>query len=449
VALIFSLSLINQAQNYLSRATGAQAKIKVDTAVNLGPIDPHWQALAQGGEENKDMLADIIPQVSRLKPRYIRLDHIFDAYDLVARENGRLVFNWSKLDSAVDSILKTGALPFLSLSYMPPAIAQGNQVTNPPVDWADWQAIVKATIEHFSGRDNRNLNNVYYEVWNEPDLFGNWRLGGQKDYRNLYRHAVYGAQQAQNVNSFKIGGPATTAPYENWLNDFLEFTSREKLRLDFYSWHRYCLGPAVFIDDVDRNDNWLIGHGGHYLLPKIVSEWGSISENSPYHDSFYDAAHLVATIRQLIQRVDFAFIFEIKDGPSPESQPYWGRWGLLTHQGQEKPKYQAINLVNQVSGNRLKLTGEGDWVTGFAATDNRAIRLVLTNLDINQHHSEEVPVTFVNLKGKFYQWEEIPLRGKGQVKTLPTGLGLISQKVILAPNQVMLIKLTEADQTLP
>ena len=97
---------------------------------------------------------------------------------------------------------------------MPPAIAQDGQLLNPPQFWADWTALVQRTIQHYSGQSEYNLTDVAYEIWNEPDLFGNWKIGGDKDYQLLYQYAVVGANQTQKTNPFKIGGPATTAPYQ-------------------------------------------------------------------------------------------------------------------------------------------------------------------------------------------------------------------------------------------
>ncbi|GAF80588.1 unnamed protein product, partial [marine sediment metagenome] len=369
IVLFLNLDLIKKAQQYLSEASGKPANIIIDTSVNLGPLPHPWQALAQGGEEKTRMLEPVIPQIRQLEPKYIRIDHIYDFYEVVKRENGKLKFNWERLDKIVDNILKTGATPFLSLSYMPPVIAKDGNITEPPTNWNDWAIVVRKTIEHFSGRNQRNLFNVHYEVWNEPDLFGNWKIGRDPDYCFLYHYAVLGAQQAKNVNPFKIGGPATTALYKTWVDGFLNYVAKNNLRLDFYSWHRYSLNPKDFLDDVNRIDSWLSHHGGYYLLPKFLTEWGSSSENSPYHDGRFDAAHLVSVSRQLLQRIDLAFVFEIKDGPSPEGKEYWGRWGLLTHNGEKKPKYYALELLNKIKGNWIRLTGEGTWVTGFAAKD--------------------------------------------------------------------------------
>jgi beta-xylosidase len=445
ISLTLSLNLIQKVQIYLGRAFGKPANIIVDVSVNQGPIMPIWQALAQGGEE-QNPFDQIIQETRTLQPKYIRIDHLYDTYVNIKKENNQITFDWTQLDQIVNQILQTGAIPFFSLSYMPPAIAQDGEITNPPANWHDWLVVVRETIEHYSGRQQRNLQNVIYEVWNEPDLFGNWKVGRGKNYCLLYHHAAIGASEAQNTNSFKIGGPSTTAPYQAWVDEFLDYVVKNNLRLDFYSWHRYSLDPQDFLEGVDNIDSWLFKNAG-YSLEKYITEWGSYSENSPLHDGFFDAAHLVATTRQLIQRVDLAFSFEIKDGPDPAGKQYWGRWGLLTHETAgpitKKPRYYALNLLNRMVGRRLRLEGEGTWVTGFAAREGNRIKIILANLDRQGSNSEKVPVTFENLEDGQYQYQTTFLAGPGQ-KSVETAVnGTLSKEVILSANNVVVIELAK------
>jgi beta-xylosidase len=427
-------------QQYLGRAGGIPANIIVETKTNLGTLPQPWQALAQGGEEKEQMLSNVIPLLKPLSPRYIRIDHIYDFYDVVGGEkNGKMTFNFSKLDQVVNDILATGAKPMLSLSYMPPVISSGD-VTDPPANWFDWQEVVRATIEYYSGRTGKNLTDVYYEVWNEPDLFGKWKIA---DYRLLYLYAAQGASQAKNVNSFKIGGPGTTAFYKNWLEDFVKYVYQNDLRLDFFSWHKYSTDPGEFLADINFIDSLLAQHGGSYLLPKFITEWGSTPENSPFHDTNFDAAHTVAVIRQILDRVDLTFTFEIKDGPPPPGKNFWGRWGVLTHETaglSKKPKYFALQLLDKMRGERLKITGEGTWVTGFAGKDNQTVKLILVNYDKDGRNSENVPITFTGLEPGTYTLGQTFLGGK----TLTTSENVVisdwSKTIYMPPNTVLLLE---------
>ncbi|MDP3955401.1 MAG: hypothetical protein Q8Q15_03510 [bacterium] len=279
----------------------------------------------------------------------------------------------------MNDILSSGSLPLLSLSYMPNALSRDGQVTSPPSNWNDWSALVQATIKPYSGQKGKNLSNVYYEVWNEPDLFGKWQIGRDPDYLLLYRFAAEGAGKAKNVNPFYFGGPATTYFNSQWAKALLD----SKMRLDFLSWHTYTVNPEQFEKDTSTLNNLLF----------------------PYPEA--------SSVKKLI--TDLVFSFEIKDGPDPLDRKYWGRWGLLTHESQgveKKPRYKVITLLNQLQGERLEMSGEGTWVTGFAAREGEKISLILSNFDSRGKHEETVPVSFSGLNAPRYVYQEIPLQGK-------------------------------------
>jgi len=445
ILLPFSVNLVKKVQYFLGQALGEKANIIVNVSVDQGPLNPIWQALAQGGEE-KSPFESVIPEISALRPKYIRLDHIYDFYEVVKKQDGQLIFNWNELDKIVDQILRTGATPFFSLSYMPPAMAKNGDITSKPNDWNEWSTVVRETIQHYSGKNGRNLKNVAYEVWNEPDLFGQWKMGGEKDYRLLYQYAVLGANQVKNTNPFKIGGPGITAPYKAWVDGFLDYVSKNKLRVDFYSWHRYATAPEKFLNDINKVDSWLFQNAG-FTLEKYLTEWGSVSENSPYHDGNFDAAHLVASVRQLVGRVDLAFIFEIKDGLSPEGKKYWGRWGLLTHEKagivEKKPKYWALSLLNRMTGTRIELEGEGDWVSGFAVKDGSKTKIILVNLDERGQNFENVPLTIKNLENGGYVYQETFLTGPGKKNNEDITDNTLKKEIPLSANNIVVIELAK------
>jgi hypothetical protein len=147
-----------------------EADIVVATDVSIGEMFPVWQAFAQGGEEAGGMLEGTEALMSETRPQYIRMDHIFDDdyYGVVSRDGGNLRADWSKLDTTVENIMEMGAKPFFALGYMPSEIAPSK--IDQPNNWAEWQWLVEETIRHYSGINGKNIDGVYYEVWNEPDL---------------------------------------------------------------------------------------------------------------------------------------------------------------------------------------------------------------------------------------------------------------------------------------
>jgi hypothetical protein len=404
LVIIVVVVAVPSALRLVSKASGVHANLVFNLEGVLGRMPTPWRNLAQGGEEPGDMIAGVIPEVKALKPEYIRIDHIYDAYSVVSRNGGELVYDWSRLDSAVNSILATGAKPFLSMSYMPSVIAKGDMVSAAK-DWNDWEQVVGATIRHYSGIDQKNIDGVIYEVWNEPDLFGKYKTYGENNYLDMYAASARAAANVRGTNLFEIGGPATTGLYQNWLETLIKYVDKNNLRMDFISWHKYTTDLELFEKDVLAARSWAENIPALTNLKYYVTEWGFNSENDKGYDERSGAIHFLAASRTMVGAVDRAFVFEIKDGPGTEK--YWGRWGLLTNEKfgtpEEKPRYKAVEFINTLFPYRMSVSGEGSWVKSLATTDdNGDIRIMVANYDPKATHVEAVPMTFENLpKGEF------------------------------------------------
>ncbi len=448
--LVFSLAplvaFVQKSQQILSKATIKPADIVVKTDQITGVLPDFWQALAQGGEEADPFtLSPVLEKTAQLSPKYIRIDHIYDFYQVVERgEDGSLSFSFAKLDILVNDILKTGAKPFFSLSYMPPVLAKDGQVTGFPLDLREWQLLVKETIEHYSGRDNFNLTDVYYEVWNEPDLFGRFTItAGEKDYLSLYVFAALGAKEAQNVNRFYFGGPATTGPLLSWFKKLIEYSDINGLPLDFISWHYYGADLNKLKKEIQMVNNVLDDYPGRQIQ-KVISEWGIDSELNSAYDQMMAAAYTLAGIRETVGELDLLFIFEIKDGLSPKNEAFWGRWGLFTHENfgtLEKPRFTALKMLASLPKNQLQLTGEGSFVGGWASRQSDLIKVLLYNWDWENRHYEKVPLTLTNLANGIYHISQKSLKFQNElIEEKKVSDGSLSLELIFAPNDVWLIE---------
>jgi len=445
LALLFFLPLfvVGVYQMYtVLRAYGTPANIVVDTKVVLEPVKTDFlRAYAQGGEEATDMIGPIIPEVRSLLPKLIRIDHIYDYYNVVSKNGNTLQYNWEKLDTYVNSILETGAKPVLALSYMPAAIAKDGVIINPPNDWQEWSQVVQATVEHYSGKDNKNIADMYYEVWNEPDLaqFGSWKLAGEKNYLTLYRYASLGANNARNTQKFSLGGPATTGLYKNWI---LALVS-SNVRLDFFSWHTYLTDPKRFDTDQRNLISWLLPYPSYTLRPKFVTEFGFTGAKDSRYNTMYAAAHTAAVARQVISGgPTYLFTFQLKDGPNQKDGE---GWGLLSHESQgkkAKPRFSVGPFLQPMAGNRLYLTGEGTWVTGFATIKDNTIRLMLVNFNDRSQKSETVPITFTNLNPGKYTVRERFLLGRDVSLSQTIESSTLTKDLFMPANSVAILELT-------
>ena len=438
--LFIGLGFKDKVANLFSEATGTKAEIRVDAGNTLGTLPQPWRNLAQGGEE-PGAITQVTAKIKPLQVDYIRLDHIYDFYDTVKKENGQVQFNWTGLDAEVNAILAAGAKPLLALSYMPNSF--GTDITAAPDNWNDWFTLVKATIEHYSG--SKKIADIYYEVWNEPDLFGSWKASGNKNYLQLYRVSAQAAAAATNVQAFKLGGPATTGAYPNWIEALLNLVDAENLRLDFISWHRYSWDNDALSSDVALINRLLEQHPRLALKEKLVTEWGPDPQNNPAYDNNLGASHMLATIRNMLGQVHKAFNFEVMDGKDPQGQTFWGRYGLLSHHStglQTKPRYDLLLWLNQLGGQRLAVDGEGSWVKAIAVTSGNTIQVYLVNYDSRASHQETVPVIITNLAPGNYQVKYEWFKGKTQTKDIVITAGTFSDQVILLPNEIVRLSLT-------
>jgi xylan 1,4-beta-xylosidase len=434
---------LDAVREYFSRASGEPANLVVDTQAVLGPMKRPWRNLAQGGEGFDWRLQPLVPQVKALKPEYIRIDHIYDFYDIVQGSPGNLTFNFSKLDVILDDITAAGAKPYIALSYMPPAIAEGDIVSKPK-NWADWQLTVQKTVEHVSGK--RGLRDVYYEVWNEPDLFGGWKYYGDKNYITLYNSAVAGANNARGVQPFKIGGPGITALYKNWFEAMAKNATEHNVRYDFFSWHRYNIKLDQYRDDMTEVRTWLAKYP--QLEPTLelhITEWGHDSNVHPGYDGSLGAAHTVAGSIEMVNVVERAFVFEIQDGKNGEGKEYWGRWGLFTHQdfgGKPKPRYHGLRMLDKIGDQRLQLLGKGSWVKALAARDAEGnTEVVIANYDQSGRNTETVPLTFENIQPGEYTIKTEYLGGRQNTVKVATDAAVLRTFVPMSPNSVSFVEL--------
>lgn len=443
LVIILVVVVIPTAVQYVGKASGAKANLVFNYEGILGKMPTPWRNLAQGGEEAKDMLASVIPETKALKPEYIRLDHIYDAFKVVSKNGEQLTYDWSGLDGAVSSILATGAKPFLSLSYMPPVISTGD-IVSPAKDWKEWGQVVEATIEHYSGRNQKNISNVIYEVWNEPDLFGGYKTYGDKNYLDMYAASAKAAMRSQNVNAFEIGGPATTGLYQNWLQTLIKYVDANNLRMDFISWHRYAYDLAQFETDAKQARAWAEYIPTLVNLKFYVTEWGHNSEVDKGYDGKFSAIQTIAGARVMMGAVNRAFIFEIKDGPGNDK--YWGRWGMLTHEKfgapEKKPRYYAVQFLNDLGPFRTSVEGEGTWIKSIASTDESGnMKVLVVNYDTKGTHTESVPMEFDNLPKMNFKITRKDFLGATRVQKVATTSANWKTNELFGPNSAAMFTL--------
>lgn len=443
IFIFFFLSMTVFASVYLTKKTQILQKFAkggpVSTTFSIFPsksLNRIWPNFAQGGESQEPMLKPAEEQIKLLQPSYIRLDHIFDFPDL---------------DKRVEEIIALGARPFLSLSYFPPSVS--TDLTVFPPSLAEWQKLVQATIQKYSGKDSSNLLDVYYEVWNEPDLFGKMP---PEQYFSLYQASVAAAAACQNCNYFKIGGPAITTLKKDWMEKFLSLAGQNNLRMDFVSWHSYQLNPNKTLWEAQTLKG--LRSFQRYFSDRelVISEWGSVPEVSPLHDSYFDASHTVWAIDKLTNSVDKIFTFELVDGPNPEGKKFWGRWGLLTNQSfglTPKPRYFPYLFLGKLLNLETEPQEISPNLTAIGSTDGKENYTILLARSEGKSGIVPAELTLSDVLPGVYNINTYLLDSNHnplfpQNKTQVSSGGLLTLSNQLAANAVALVEINRASPAL-
>jgi xylan 1,4-beta-xylosidase len=240
----------------------ASVSIHVDTGKPVGAMVPFWAYFGYDepnyttGKDGQKLLTEL----SNLSPVpvYVRTHNLLtskggspgpdlkwgftNAY--AEDKKGRPVYNWTVVDSIVDSFIQRGMKPLMEIGFMPKDLSsrpepyehtwsQGGNLwtgwTYPPKDYDKWRNLVYEWVKHSIARyGKQEVTTWLWQVWNEPDI--PYWSGTFDEYCRLYDYAADGLKKA--CPECTIGGPHTTSPRSDkaykYLTDFIEHCLRGK-----------------------------------------------------------------------------------------------------------------------------------------------------------------------------------------------------------------------------
>jgi xylan 1,4-beta-xylosidase len=242
----------------------AQRQIEIDVAQAARPLD-RFSDLSErsdfrGTLIREDSQLQLKKAVDELVFRYIRFHTIFhDVLGTVRVENGKIVYDWTKIDQLYDDLRARRSEPFVALGFTPNAIKtsenkifywQGN--TSHPLSPA-WRDLVDAFIRHLEKRYwPGEVRSWFSEVWNKPNLSGFWEGADQKAYFELYDLTVK-TIKAIDPN-LRVGGPSTAGAA--WVPEFLDHVTQSGATADFVTTHTYDVDGG-FLDENGKEDTEL------------------------------------------------------------------------------------------------------------------------------------------------------------------------------------------------
>jgi xylan 1,4-beta-xylosidase len=346
-----------------------------------GPVDRFFD-LSVGSDYpgtliRDDSQAQLKLVTDELGFRYIRFHAIFhDVLGTVRIENGKTVYDWTKIDQLYDDLLARHMRPFVELGFTPKALAtsensifywHGNTSHPKPDGWHDLVDAFARHLEEHYGKDE--VRTWYFEVWNEPNLSGFWEGGDQKAYFELYDLT---SKTIKKVDpKLRVGGPSTAGAA--WVPEFLAHVKQSGAPADFVTTHTYGV-QGGFLDENGKSDTKLdpspdaiIGDVRHMReqisasafpgLPLYFTEWStSYTPRDSVHDSYISAPYILTKLKAsqgLLQGMSYWTYTDLFEEPGPPTSPFQGGFGLLNPQGIRKPAYFAYKYLHALQGDSL------------------------------------------------------------------------------------------------
>jgi xylan 1,4-beta-xylosidase len=242
-----------------------------------------------------------------------------------------------------------------------------------------WNGLVRALIEHWKQRyGTEEINQWYYEVWNEPDLRYFWS-GTRDQYLELYRNTAVTVKSV--CPNCRVGGPASSN--DSLEQPWLTFIAKEHIPADFESTHTYAVtqgavdtdGSAGTVLDVSPDSIVKRVRGSRSAIdasatPKLelhYTEWSTAyTPTDPIHDQYISAPfilqklHDTASYAQSMSYWTFTDIFE-ENGP--RATPFHGGFGLMNYQDIRKPSYFAYKFLAALGDTDLATGDPQSWIT--------------------------------------------------------------------------------------
>ena len=382
--------------------------VEVDAADVVGPVERPWRPIigsehlalllrgeGPGGHHVGDELAEAFRIVrDELGVGMVRAHAIFhDSLGVYREHDGQPVYDFERVDAALDRLLATGLRPVVELSFMPRDLASEPDRTvfdykgiiSPPRDLGRWSDLVSAFVAHLIERFGRDeVRRWAFEVWNEANLRVFWSAD-EAAYFDLYDASVNAVRSVDPT--LRVGGPATAAV--GWVDDLLAHVAETGVPLDFVSTHTYGLPPLdlrPITARFDRPD-----------LPLWWTEWGvSPTHGSPINDSVWAAPLVCRGMRSAAGRLESLAYWVASDHFVELGEPdrlFHGGFGLLTIGNLRKPRFWAIRILERLGEQELRTSIDGDGAGGLVEAwatrdpDGR-VAIALWNGTIDQSKAE-------------------------------------------------------------
>jgi hypothetical protein len=287
-------------------------------------------------------------------------------------------YHWAEMDAIAGMLNRQGTLPYWSYCYVPDPLQRApGDYRSMPADVARWGQVLAAMARHC--REARPGGAVgYHEVYNEPDN-RDFLHATVDEYLSLYRAGVKGLREGDP--DAVVGGPAL-AFTDSWVPPFLDAVVRERLPLDFFSFHFYPTVPyksqtvAAVIEDMRRQ---------LASRPQLATSEMHLNEYNAYRidypqggsqDRYPLASALLHDYRYFLSQPDLTQVSwaQILDTGGGNYS------GMVSIGGHPKAVFNAAAIYARMPVDRKRVGISGaEGVEGMASADEHRVGVVLWN----------------------------------------------------------------------
>jgi hypothetical protein len=377
----FLLALVTIGISTLALGQTRTATLTLDFGKSRGPMEMDHMALGQGGLSPDPIWDSRIAEIRALHPRLIRL-FVQEYFDLLPAEGQ---YHFDTLDQSIDEIIRVGAIPLLSITIKPKILyPKIDQDVIDPNDYDKWQQLIAHMVKHYA---DKGLSGLYWEVGNEGDI---GESGGSpyrftpENYVRYYRHTIEAILRADPTA--KVGGPAVANYKSEILPALIAFCDKEKVPLNFVSWHIYNSDPKAIERTIVAVKAMLAQHPALHV-ETILDEW-NMALTVPPTDVRIQPAFVAETAWRMKEAgLTYSCFYHIRDyhvdrdrfapffspGGASFMASWWNRMpqysGLFDYQNVMRPAYFTFELMARVTGDRLEAISNDDSVHAFFAYD--------------------------------------------------------------------------------
>lgn len=310
--------------------------------------------------------------------------------------------------SIMKNITDAGGIIILDIFGTPAGLGEVLDKKNPPRDLKAFKILIKNTIRELSCVRRYN---IWYEVWNAPDL-EDFFLGRKQEYFSLYRAVAEVAVELRDETKvyIPVGGPSTSWWFQNLDNntvaspegsliyELIKYCYRYRLPLDFISWHGFSTDAGAEKENsiykktaISLIRDWLSYFNLDVNTPLIVDEWnydrGTNVSLERAKNSYICASYIPGRIKNMYEAgLNYQVYFSLEDFYC-ENEQVIRNVGIFSfeakansqYKGSPKAAYNIFKMLARLGSNMFSSKLNDEFAGAIATKTGDGLSLIIYN----------------------------------------------------------------------